>query len=184
MPLTLRLLRPDESTAAVTALLHRAYARLAAMGLNYTAVDQDDAVTGRRARQGDCLLAELDGRLVGTLAFHGPEPRSENRWARRADVVVLEQFAVDPDVQGRGIGAALMDEAEARARDRGAAYAVGDTAGPAAHLIAMYEARGYAVVDTVQWPGKVYRSVVLAKPLRPDASPGPRPGDAAPPPGS
>lgn len=29
----------------------------------------------------------------------------------------------------------------------------------------------YAIVDTVQWPGKVYRSVVLAKPLNPTRVP-------------
>ena len=76
MSLTLRLLRSDEPVAPITALLHRAYARLAAMGLNYTAVDQGDDVTARRARRGACLVAEVDGRLVGTLAFHGPDPAS------------------------------------------------------------------------------------------------------------
>lgn len=167
MSLTIRELRPDEPIAPLTALLHRAYARLGAMGLNYTAVAQDDAVTARRARKGTCLVAELDGRLVGTLALHGRDEASEATWFRRDDVTVLEQFAVAPDVQGRGVGSALMDEAERRARASGAAFAVGDTAGPAKHLIAMYEARGYAIVDTVQWPGKVYRSVVFAKRLRP-----------------
>lgn len=171
MSLTLRLLRSDEPVAPITALLHRAYARLAAMGLNYTAVDQGDDVTARRARRGACLVAEVDGRLVGTLAFHGPDPASEAAWCRRDDVVVLEQFAVDPDVQGQGIGAALMDEAEARARATGAAWVVGDTARPAAHLIALYTARGYAIVDRVQWPGKAYESVVLAKPVSADARP-------------
>lgn len=167
MTLSIRELDPDEPVAPLTALLHRAYARLGAMGLNYTAVAQDDAVTARRARKGACLVAELDGRLVGTLAVHGKDPESECRWFRRDDVVVLEQFAVELDAQGQGVGSALMDEAERRCRERGAAFAVGDTASPAAHLIAMYEARGYAIVDTVQWPGKVYRSVVLAKPMSP-----------------
>ena len=165
MPLSIRELGPEEPVAPLTTLLHLAYARLAAMGLNYTAVAQDDAVTARRARKGTCLIAELDGRLVGTLALHGKDAASECAWFRRGDVCVLEQFAVAPAAQGRGVGGALMDEAERRARATGAAFAVGDTASPAAHLIAMYEARGYAVVDTVQWPGKVYRSVVLAKPL-------------------
>lgn len=167
MPLSIRDLGPDEPVGALTSLLHRAYARLGALGLNYTAVAQDDAVTARRARKGTCLVAERDGRLVGTLAFHGKDLASECVWFRRDDVVVLEQFAVEPDAQGQGVGSELMDEAERRARASGARFAVGDTAGPAAHLIAMYEARGYAVVDTVQWPGKVYRSVVLAKPLVP-----------------
>jgi predicted N-acetyltransferase YhbS len=149
----------------VTALLHRAYARLAALGLNYTAVDQKEAVTRRRASLGRCLVAERAGRIVGTLAYHGPVATSEAPWCRRADVVILEQFAVEPDLQGQGIGRALMDAAEEAARTSGAAFVVGDTAAPAAHLIRYYGARGYEVVDTVQWPGKTYRSVLLAKRL-------------------
>ncbi len=166
MPLSIRELRSDEPIAPLTALLHAAYARLGSMGLNYTAVAQGDEVTARRARKGTCLVAEIDGRLVGTLALHGKDAASEAVWFRRDDVVVLEQFAVALDVQGQGVGSALMDEAERRARESGATYAVGDTAGPAAHLIAMYEARGYDIVDSVQWPGKVYRSVVFAKRLQ------------------
>lgn len=160
-----RELRPSDSFADLTALLHRAYARLAALGLNYTAVDQSEAVTRRRAELGRCLVAEREGRIVGTLAVHGPVEASEARWCRREDVMILEQFAVEPDLQGQGIGGALMDAAENAARAAGATYVVGDTAALAAHLIRYYGARGYEVVDTVQWPGKTYRSVLLAKRL-------------------
>jgi len=162
---SIRALRPSDSFAELTALLHRGYARLAGMGLNYTAVDQSEDTTRRRAQKGTCLVAESDGRIVGTISFHGKDESSEATWFRRDDVVVLEQFAVEPGLQGRGIGMALMDAAEEAARASGAAYAVGDTAMPATHLIAMYAARGYEQVDTVTWPGKKYRSVVLAKRL-------------------
>jgi ribosomal protein S18 acetylase RimI-like enzyme len=162
---SIRALRADESTAAVTALLHRAYARLAAMGLNYTAVDQDDATTARRARKGTCLLAESGKALVGTLAFHGPDDESQTDWFTRPHVVVMEQFAVDPALQGRGIGGALLSEAESRAVALGATHLVLDTAEPAVHLVRFYERLGFRVVDHVRWPAKVYRSVILARPL-------------------
>jgi GNAT superfamily N-acetyltransferase len=162
---SIRALRADEPTAAVTALLHRAYASLAAMGLNFTAVDQDDATTARRARKGTCLLAESRKELVGTLALHGPDDESQSDWFTRKDVVVVEQFAVDPALQGQGIGGALMDEAERRAAAAGASHLVGDTAEPAVHLVRFYERLGFRAVDHVRWPGKVYRSVILAKPL-------------------
>lgn len=164
--LGVRPLGPDEPVAPLTALLHRAYASLAALGLNYTAVDQADDVTARRARRGLCLLAELDGRLVGTISGHRGGPEGAHPWERRPDAFVLEQLAVEPGLQRGGIGAALLDAAEAYAKAAGATVAVGDTAAPAGHLVAYYGARGYRVVDTVQWPGKVYRSVVLAKDLR------------------
>jgi GNAT superfamily N-acetyltransferase len=165
LPVSIRTLRAADSIADLTALLHRGYARLGDLGLNYTAVDQSEETTRRRAHRGTCLVAESDGRLVGTISFHGKDEASESPWFRRDDVMVLEQFTVEPALQGRGIGAALMDAAERAARKAGAAFAVGDTAAPAAHLIAMYEARGYEQVDTVHWPGKTYRSVVLAKRL-------------------
>lgn len=41
-----------DSVAELTSLLHRAYARLAQMGLNYTAVDQSPDVTARRIEGG------------------------------------------------------------------------------------------------------------------------------------
>ncbi len=41
-----------------------------------------------------------------------------------------------------------------------------DTAEPATHLVALYEKQGYRPVGTVDWPGKVYRSVVMSKVLR------------------
>jgi hypothetical protein len=39
-----------------------------------------------------------------------------------------------------------------------------DTTEPAQHLID--RRRGYAQIALAQWPSKVYRSVVLVKPLR------------------
>ena len=41
-----------------------------------------------------------------------------------------------------------------------------DTAEQATHLITLYASLGYQAVARVQWPGKVYESVVLSKPLR------------------
>jgi hypothetical protein len=40
-----------------------------------------------------------------------------------------------------------------------------DTAEQATHLVELYTRLGYRHVGWVQWPGKVYRSVVLSKPV-------------------
>ena len=64
------LVRPfaaSDSLDALTALLHRAYARLGAMGLNFTAVDQSVEMTRRRVESGQCFVAEANGALVGTV---------------------------------------------------------------------------------------------------------------------
>jgi hypothetical protein len=57
----------------LTALLHRAYADLGAMGLNYTAVDQSAEVTRLRIAGGRGFVAiDRAGRIVGTIVFYPP----------------------------------------------------------------------------------------------------------------
>jgi GNAT superfamily N-acetyltransferase len=162
-----RALAPSDSFEDLTGLIHRAYARLAGMGFNYTAVDQDEATTRRRATRGACLVAERGGRVVGTLSMHRGAEDEETDAYRDPRVAILEQLAVEPDLQSAGIGAALMAEALRRARAEGAARALGDTSEGATHLVAWYERMGFRVVGLVRWPGKTYRSVLLEKALAP-----------------
>lgn len=170
---SIRPLEPTDSLAELTDLLHRAYARLGAMGLNYTAVDQDEAATGRRASRGTCLVATLDGRLVGTVCVRRGDPRDTCAFYHRSDLAIVEQFAVDPALQGSGLGSRLLEAAEGLARAQGLRLAALDTAMPAVHLIRFYASRGWSVVDETQWPGKRYRSVVMTKPLGAPAPEGP-----------
>jgi GNAT superfamily N-acetyltransferase len=161
----LRTLAPGDSVVELTALLHRAYARLGAMGLNYTAVDQSPEATARRLGSGTCFVALQGGRIVGTILVHPTYARNDCAWFTRAGVACIHQFAVDPALQGNGLGRRLLQRAEDWAREHGFAEVAMDTAEEAAHLLAFYARAGYEAVDTVQWAGKVYRSVVLRKPL-------------------
>ena len=65
--LKIRPLLPSDSMVQITQLLHRAYARLGSMGLNYTAVDQTAEVTASRIAGGHCYVAEWLGTLAGTI---------------------------------------------------------------------------------------------------------------------
>jgi GNAT superfamily N-acetyltransferase len=165
--LRVRPLGPADSLVELTGLLHRAYARLGAMGLNYTAVDQSPRVTAERIAGGHCVVAEWDGALAGTLVVQPTYAENECAYYTRPGVAVVHQFAVDPASQGRGIGRALMAAAEDWARAHGHAEVAVDTAEPAAHLVALYAHLGYRPVAHVARRGKLYRSVVLAKPLEP-----------------
>ena len=163
--LQLRPLATTDSVVELTALLHRAYARLGAMGLNYTAVDQTPDVTAERLRGGTCFVVAQGGRLVGTILVHPPYASNDCAWFTRPGVACVHQFAVDPSLQGGGVGRRLLQRAEDWAREHGFTEVAMDTAEPATHLVAFYGRLGYEVVDTVQWDGKVYRSVVLHKRL-------------------
>jgi GNAT superfamily N-acetyltransferase len=161
----IRLLAATDAFIDLTDLLHRAYASLGELGLNYTAIDQSAEVTEQRIHGGTCYVAELDSVLVGTIVVHPSSASSECRYFRRASVASAHQFAVDPAHQGRGIGRGLLHQAEMFAKQRGFAELALDTAEPATHLVAFYHRLGYQDVDLVQWPGKTYRSVVLSKKL-------------------
>jgi GNAT superfamily N-acetyltransferase len=163
--LEIRSLGPDDCLGELTALLHRAYARLGAMGLNYTAVDQTPAETARRIGDGTCYVATVEGELAGTILLRGTYAENDCTYFTRPGVACAHQFAVDPARQGLGIGRALLRRGEAWARDQGFAELAMDTAEQATHLLDLYTRLGWSDVGRVQWPGKVYRSVVLSKPL-------------------
>jgi GNAT superfamily N-acetyltransferase len=177
MPIALRPLQSSDSIEALTALLHRAYAPLGAMGLNYTAVDQTSETTARRLRGGHCIVAEQGGAIVGTVVVRGERIAEgaldlrESPWYLRRDVAHLHQLGVEPSAQGRGIGNALIAACERWARDHGISSLALDTALPATHLRQRYAALGYADVGDVQWSGKRYRTVIMVKPLCTDPAP-------------
>jgi D-alanine-D-alanine ligase len=86
--------------------------------------------------------ADLDGRLVGWICW-GPTPCTLGTFD-------LYWMAVDPEVQGNGIGTALVDEME-RALAGSARLIVVETAGRPdyAGTRGFYRARGYSPVATI-----------------------------------
>lgn len=159
----LRRLGAADSIPDLTRLLHRAYARLASMGLRYMATHQPYEMTRERAASGECWVAVSAGALVGTILFKPAERTGGSPWLDRPEVASLAQFAVVPELQGGGLGARLMDLAERRAAETGAEEIALDTAEPAAHLVTWYGRRGYRLVEHAQWAHTNYRSVIMSK---------------------
>jgi GNAT superfamily N-acetyltransferase len=176
--LVIRPLAPSDSFAALTALIHRAYAPLGAAGMNFTGVDQNEEKTRERCGRGATFVAEADAHVVATLTVAVPESSKDYGEFATPTSWHLEQFAVEPLLQGTGVGRALVAAAERYAKDHGATTILGDTSERARHLITLYERAGYRVVGHMQWPGKTYRSVVMEKRVARDAAgrpAGPRP---------
>jgi GNAT superfamily N-acetyltransferase len=161
----LRLVQPTDSIRELTDLLHRAYTPLAQSGFRFLAAWQDESATRRRIASGECWVAEIDGRIVGTATLRPPGGEGGTPWYLRADVAVVGQFAVDPACQRLGLGTALLEHIEGRARALGAAHLAMDTAEGATHLIHYYTRLGYRFVEHAQWEVTNYRSVVLSKQL-------------------
>jgi len=167
-----RLLKPTDSIPEITGLLHRAYAAQMAMGLRPLAGRQDDATTKRRCTSGECIVATLEdaGRLngekiVGIILFHEVEPDQGPPWFQNKHVDSFSQFAVDPDVQGKGIGRLLLETAERRARECGAEELALSMADPDTALKDFYLKRGYRFIEHWKWPYTNYTSAILSKRL-------------------
>jgi GNAT superfamily N-acetyltransferase len=167
--ITIRRLEAGDSIPELTGLLHRAYARQMEMGLRPLAGRQDDATTRKRVSSGECYVAVLEGTapsLVGTILFHEVEDAQGPPWFQNAHVDSFSQFAVDPDIQGRGIGQMLLEKVESRALECGATEMGLSMAEPDTALLNYYLKRGYRFIEHWQWPYTNYRSAILSKGLR------------------
>ena len=161
-----RPLAPRDDMAALTDLIHSAYARHAANNLLFFATRQSVEETARRFSSGHGLVAESGGRLVGTLTVRPPQPDAKVAAYRDPTTWSLCQFAVLPEAQGMGVGHRLHDAAFEYARRHGGRIMALDTAAPATDLIDMYRRWGYTVVGECDWrPQTNYPSVVLTRPI-------------------
>lgn len=154
-----------DSVAALTDLLHAAYADLLANGFRYSGSYQDKTTTLSRLQHGIPFVAEQVDEIVATITLYQTSLTSHAEWYRQPGVFHFGQFGVRPDLQGQGIGSRLYAHIEALARKLGAEELALDTAEGAAHLRRWYERLGFRFVQFQQWPSTNYRSVVLSKSL-------------------
>lgn len=163
----------DDSITEITQLLHRAYAPQVAMGLRPLAGRQDDKTTLDRVLNSECHLALLEGEgaaaprppIVGIILFNEHERVAFPEFFLRPRVSHFAMFAVEPGLQGLGIGRLLLERCEERSREIGSTELALSMAEPDAALRAYYERRGYRFIEHWQWPYTNYRSCILSKRL-------------------
>jgi GNAT superfamily N-acetyltransferase len=163
---SIRLFNPEsDSVEELTDLLHKAYKRLADMGLNFVATDQNVEYTRRYLEKGKCFVMSDGEKLAGTVFYYTKMWDDAPDIFKDKDTVLFGKFAVLPELQRLGLGRRLMDFVEAHARENGKSQIVLDTSEKAYHLIDYYNKRGYEYVHHWQWPVVNYRSVVMCKKL-------------------
>jgi predicted N-acetyltransferase YhbS len=125
------------------------------LGERRTAKSSERLREGRLPAQGLALTAERDGAVVATVRLWHVE-------AVGVPALLLGPLAVAPELQGEGLGKAMMREALWRAacRGHGAVLLVGDAA--------YYERFGFSgdVADDLAMPGPVERERFLGLELR------------------
>lgn len=159
----IRPYHPPDSISEITQLLHKAYARMAEQGMLYVASHQDDQTTEKRLTKGTSFIAIKDNAIVGTISVYGPSKESKVPFYRQEGIYHFGQYAVDPALQGAGLGKRLYQTVEDHCRANNVKTLALDTAETASQLIDMYHRWGFKVVDRVKWDVTNYHSVIMAK---------------------
>jgi GNAT superfamily N-acetyltransferase len=163
--LEIRPLRRQDSIVELTGILHRSYAALARVGLNYTAAYQTPDTTRRRVEHGQCFVAVDGTKLVGTILVNSVVPNPLGECFGRPEVASFHQFGVAPEFQRCGLGSLLLAHAEGWVKKLGFSQVALDVAESAPQLVAFCVRRGYRSVGGIQWSGKSYRSIIMSKEL-------------------
>jgi GNAT superfamily N-acetyltransferase len=164
MNVQIRPFAETDSVPDLTSLLHRSYKRLADMGLRFVATYISEKDTRYFIDNGECFVAELGGKIIGTILIY-PKGKTIPEFYKRDDVAVFGKFAVDPLYQNKGVGAMLMDYIENHVKSKGIKELALDTAEQAVHLIEYYKKRGFRFVGYQKWSVTNYRSVIMSKTL-------------------
>jgi GNAT superfamily N-acetyltransferase len=165
-----RYLSADDDVDDITAMLHEAYAPLAAAGMRFVASHQDSATTRRRLDRGETIVAVDVNRIVGLVTLSRTDATRGTPFYEKPDVASFGQFAVRPSHQRRGIGRTLLGLVEQRARELGVRHLALDTSEHATNLITFYKSLGFHILGHHRWDTVNYRSVVMAKDLTTPAS--------------
>ncbi len=161
---TIRPFSGKDSVSELTSLYHRAYKRLADMGLYFVAADISDEDAKSLIDKGECFVAEIEGKIIGTILLYARGKNTPDYY-KRDDVIVFGKFAVEPEYQCKGIGKMMMDYIEKYVKKKGIKELALDTAEQAQHLIEYYSNRGYRFVGYHSWEMTNYRSVIMGKTL-------------------
>jgi predicted N-acetyltransferase YhbS len=147
----------QDDIPALRKLVNQAYQELADLGLNYTAVDQDEEKTRERLNKGRAFVLTAENNLIATVLLS-----AENHFTEK-NTAYVSQFAVAPKFKKSGLGSLLMDHCESLAQLEKFEGVQLDTAKPAKHLVNWYLKRGYQIVGEKHWDGQTYDSFIFEK---------------------
>ena len=151
----------SDSYDALTALLHRAFAPLGALGFNCPGVDQPASATRERVLAGECFVALGNAHLVATMTMRSHDPIPA---AIRIAAGTLQRSANWRRSRLAGSRhrpfAARVRATAGRAR---ATHLALDAPYAAVRLIDFYRREGFQPVDVMRFPGHNYDSTILCK---------------------
>ena len=152
----------DGEPEATRAVIQRANAEFAAQVpagffASYLASALD--LEGRRAAGGEVLVAERDGRIVGTITYFRDANDEGMGPGFPPGTAGIRATAVDPASRGLGLGVALVEACLDRARADGAAAIALHTAAFMTAAMGLYERSGFVRDPSFDFPaGEFFRN--------------------------
>lgn len=90
---------------------------------------------------GEIIVAELDGRIVGAVAYLGPGAPKADFF--RTEWPIMRMLVIAPEARGQGIGRALAEECISRAKRDGAGIFALHTSELMQVALPMYQRMGF-----------------------------------------
>lgn len=162
----IRAFSPADSAEEVNRLFHTPHALLADTMLRRFWID---ALTGGETPpetpRGELIVAESETGLIGALVFFDPENTSGCPFYDRPNVASLGAFAIQPSFQGHGLGSAMLEYVEGRARETGADELAVEIAPDMPTALNKFLKDGYRYAENANWADCGKKCVILHKPL-------------------
>jgi ribosomal protein S18 acetylase RimI-like enzyme len=165
--ITIRQLEPKDSIRELTDLLHCAFKLDGQHSYAYPAAKQSEEETRMQIANGECLVAELDGRLIGIGMIWPPRLVAQQRWCCFHRSAHLRQLAVHPGFQGLGIGTKLLEYCEQSAIRMGA-WELAGIAPIGSRQINLYRRANFKLIEYIVREDTNYDSVLFSKWLQKD----------------
>jgi ribosomal protein S18 acetylase RimI-like enzyme len=118
-----------------------AFAEFRSAYSDWSAMSAAVSATSALASVGELIVAELDGALVGAVAYIAPGRPKPDFFD--ASWPIVRMLVVDPDFRGRGVGRALLEECLNRARRDGSAVLGLHTSPIMTTALSMYRKMGF-----------------------------------------
>jgi GNAT superfamily N-acetyltransferase len=161
-----RKVTPEDSAEDINRLFHTSHALQADHSLRRFWLAELLGEGSPENPKGELFLAVSEGvRLIGGAVFYDAENTRGCPYFDKPNIASIGPFAVMPEFQGHGLGGALLQFIEDRARETGAEELALDIPPEATQTLQKYLQQGYRFAENARWPGSDRRCVILSKRL-------------------
>lgn len=160
----IRKVTEKDSREEINRLFHTHHAVVADASLRRFYLDELLGEGSSENPKGELYLAIAeDDKILGGLVFFDTENTRGCPYYDRPGVASIGPFAVVPQFQGHGLGGAMLELIEARAKESGAKELALDISPEATHSLQNFLKRGFRFAENARWPESSARCLVLTK---------------------